>query len=197
MRSATTRANASGQSGVIARTQDHLQYRPGQAGLLLFDHDTKTMPASVAVTIESAGGFWPSLISVVSDLERVGSMVRSSTSAGLYSKDTGEKLPGSGNLHCFVPEFDASGDERALRAIQDRCWLAGLAWYSLGKAGQLIERGIINPTVGTPERLVFEGGPIVRASARARPRRSRASGHPRWRARHTVGMPAVDYPRVG
>jgi hypothetical protein len=156
-----TAKNLNGHAGIIARTQEHLHYSPGQPGFLLFDHDTKTMPVGIVAAIESAGGFWPALVSVVPELDGVGSLVRSSTSAGLYRKDTGEKLPGSANLHCFVPVLDASDNERTMRNIQDRCWLAGLAWYSLGKAGQLLERSIIDAAVGTPERLVFEGGPII------------------------------------
>ena len=34
-------------------------------------------------------------------------------------------------------------------------------WMMTGAAGQLLERSIVDRMVGAPERLVFEGAPIV------------------------------------
>jgi hypothetical protein len=51
--------------------------------------------------------------------------------------------------------------ERFLRALHDRCWLAGLGWMMVGAGGQLLERSIIDRMVGAPERLVFEGPPVL------------------------------------
>jgi hypothetical protein len=45
--------------------------------------------------------------------------------------------------------------------LHERCWLLGLGWMMIGASGQLLERSIIDRMVGAPERLVFEGGPIL------------------------------------
>jgi hypothetical protein len=37
----------------------------------------------------------------------------------------------------------------------------GFGWVLIGKAGQLLERSIVDRTVAGPERLVFEGAPIL------------------------------------
>src|SRR5262249_60843867 len=42
-----------------------------------------------------------------------------------------------------------------------RGWLAGCGWMMLGRGGQRRERPIVDRMVGAPERLVFEGGPIL------------------------------------
>jgi hypothetical protein len=49
--------------------------------------------------------------------------------------------------------------KRFLYTLHDRCWLAGLAWYIVGKCGSLLERTIIDRTVCAAERLVFEASP--------------------------------------
>ena len=75
--------------------------------------------------------------------------------------DTGERLQGSDGLHGYLLVQDGTDVERFLRALHDRCWLAGLGWMMVGDAGQLLERSVIDRMVGRPERLVFEGGPVL------------------------------------
>ena len=88
-------------------------------------------------------------------------MTRRSTSAGLSRSDTGEALPGSDGVHVYVAEKDGADSERFLRALHDRCWLAGLGWMMVSASGALLERSIVDRMVGGPERLVFEGGPVL------------------------------------
>ena len=64
-------------------------------------------------------------------------------------------------MHNFVVVKDGADVERFLKTLHDRLWLAGLGWHMVGAAGQLLERAIIDRVVGTPERLVFEGAPIL------------------------------------
>ena len=56
---------------------------------------------------------------------------------------------------------DGDDVERFLKALHERCWLAGLGWMMVGTAGQLLDRSIVDRMVGAPERLVFEGPPIL------------------------------------
>jgi hypothetical protein len=146
---------------VIARTGDDITYRTGQPTFALIDTDTKGMPDVVAIKIEQAGGVWPLLLSVLPGLVGAARVERRSTSAGLSRADTGEQLPGSKNLHNYVLAKDGADIERFLKTLHDRCWLAGLGWHMVGVAGQLLERSIIDRMVGTAERLVFEGAPIL------------------------------------
>ena len=111
--------------------------------------------------IEKLGGFQNALTSVLPELDKAAQLVRASTSSELFNSSTGEPLSGSGGVHVYVNVADGSDIDRFLRALHDRCWLAGLGWHMIGAGGQLLERALIDRMVGAPERLVFEGPPIL------------------------------------
>jgi uncharacterized protein DUF5906 len=149
------------RNGAIARTAANIRYVEDRPALGLFDYDTKGMPDEIAAKIESLGGFWKALVFVLPPLAATGYVIRRSTSSGLSNAETGETYPGSSGLHVFIEEVDGGDTERFLKTLHDRCWLAGLGWYLIGKAGQLLDRSIIDRSVGRGERLVFEGPPTV------------------------------------
>jgi hypothetical protein len=101
------------------------------------------------------------LCQVLPELKGAAYVKRRSTSAGLLRTDTGEKLPGSKGLHIYIAVKDSGDIERFLNTLHERCWLAGYGWMMVGKAGQLLERSIVDRMVGAPERLVFEGKPVL------------------------------------
>jgi hypothetical protein len=145
----------------VARTATNFVYRPGRPALALFDYDMKGMPPGVTQQFTAAGGFWAALTSVLPALASTGHLLRLSTSAGLSRTDTGATFPGSGGLHGYVVLADGADAVRFLKAMHVRCWLSGYGWMNVGAAGQLLERSIIDRMVGAPERLVFEGPPVV------------------------------------
>ena len=61
----------------------------------------------------------------------------------------------------FLALRDGSDVERFLKTLHARCWLCGFGWMMVGAGGQLLERSIVDPVVGSPERLVFEGPPLL------------------------------------
>lgn len=153
--------NAAARPEIIARTSMFIGYRPDQPALVLLDHDTNGMPAAVSMKLTEMGGFWQAVVSVVPALQPVAHVIRYSTSAGLYRGDTGAKLPGSNGQHVYLVVRDGSDAERFLKALHDRCWLAGFGWLMVGAGGQLLKRSIVDRMVGAPERLVFEGAPML------------------------------------
>jgi hypothetical protein len=155
------RVNGASRPDLIVRSQDYLSFRPGARAFTLIDYDTKGMPPEVAARIAELGGFWPALVSVLPALAGVGRVVRLSTSAGLFRTDTGEAIAGSDGVHAYVIVEDGADGERFLKALHARCWLAGLGWMMVGAGGQLLERSIVDRVVGSPERLVFEGAPVL------------------------------------
>jgi hypothetical protein len=60
-----------------------------------------------------------------------------------------------------VAAKDGGDSERFLTALHERCWLAGFGWMLVSASGALLERSIVDRTVGGAERLVFEGGPVL------------------------------------
>jgi hypothetical protein len=152
-------ANGVTRPDVIARTGAHIVYR-GPA-FVLMDYDSKGMPPAVAAELTRTGGFWGALLTVLPALKDTAHVMRRSTSAGLSRADTGEALPGSDGVHVYVAEKDGADSERFLRALHDRCWLAGFGWRTVSTSGALLERSIVDRMVSGPERLVFEGGPVL------------------------------------
>src|SRR5262245_8382861 len=150
-----------GAANVIARTGADIVYRKGQPALALLDFDTKGMPNEITVALKRCGSYWAALVAVLPALAATARVTRRSTSAGLSRSDTGEQLPGSNGVHVYVAVQDGTDIERFLRTLHDRCWLNGFGWMMLGAGGQLLERSIVDRMVGAPERLVFEGGPIL------------------------------------
>jgi hypothetical protein len=159
----TTKRKLNGHDGpaLIARTSDHIFYRPGQPALCLIDFDTKGMPAAVRTRIAELGGLWPALETVLPELASAGYLARSSTSSNIFRADTNVKMRASDGQHIYLPMLCGDDIERFLGVLHDRCWLHGLGWYMVGRAGQMLERSIIDRMVSAPERLVFEAPPEV------------------------------------
>ncbi len=153
--------NGASRSDLIARSGEFIIFEAGKPGPVLLDFDAKTMPQRVADEINRCGGFWPAIVSVLPALAKVAHVGRHSTSAGLLRTDTGAKLPGSGGIHEYPIAADAADVPRFLEALHDKCWLAGLGWFVVGVSGQLLNRSMIDRSVGQPERLVFEGPPVL------------------------------------
>jgi hypothetical protein len=157
---ALRRVNGTPRPNVIARTQLHICFS-SRAGLLLVDFDQKGMPPAIKHRIAELGGFEKALRLVLPAIATAGTISRGSTSAGLFRTDTGERFSGSGGKHLYIQIADVADSARALKALHQRCWLAGLGWLICGVAGQLLERSLVDHTVGSPERLVFEGPPVL------------------------------------
>jgi hypothetical protein len=156
-----TKRKLNGAANVIARTGADLVYCKAQPALALLDYDTKGMPGDVAAALQRRGGYWAALVGVLPALQSAARVIRRSTSAGLFRSDTGARLPGSDGMHVYVEVKDGTDIERFLKTLHERCWLNGLGWMMVGAGGQLLERSIVDRMVGAPERLVFEGGPIL------------------------------------
>jgi hypothetical protein len=159
---ATKRAiNGGTRPDIISRSAENIMFRPGQHGFALIDFDAKGMPSDVAERLGREGGFWPALLSVTLELGGIARLMRASTSADLYHRGTGAPVSGSNGAHLYLSVRDVADSARFLRALHDRCWLAGYGWMMVGAGGQLLERSIVDRMVGAPERLVFEGAPVL------------------------------------
>jgi hypothetical protein len=150
-----------GAANVIARTGADLIYRKGQPAPSLLDYDTKGMSDEVSAALKRCGSYWAALVAVLPQLQPIARVIRRSTSAGLSRTDTGKQLPGSDGMHVYVAVRDGTDIERFLKTLHDRCWLKGFGWMIVGAGGQLLERSIVDRMVYAPERLVFEGAPIL------------------------------------
>jgi hypothetical protein len=156
-----TKNKLNGQQNTIARTAGSIIFQPGRSAFALVDFDTKGIPGEVRGEIKRLGGYRQALLTVLPALRSTAHVMRRSTSAGLYNSETKKRLPGSDGVHTYLAVKDGADIDRFLRTLHDRCWLAGLGWKMVGAGGQLLDRSIVDRMVGSPERLVFEGGPIL------------------------------------
>lgn len=147
--------------GMIARTADSITFRPGAPAWCLLDFDAKGMPASVRQKIDDLGGFAAAIAAVLPEIAGMARVARASTSAGLARVDTGAPIAGSSGQHLYLLARDGADIPRFLKALHARAWLAGLGWLMAGAGGQALERSIVDRMVGEPERLAFEGAPVL------------------------------------
>jgi hypothetical protein len=151
----------SAPEGTIARSRDFLEFMPGAQANMLLDVDRKGMPQAVADRINAAGGVVPLLTELFPGLMKAARVERASTSAGISNTTTGQAFAGSGGTHIYLLVEDGDDIPRALAALSERLWLNGCGWLNIGSVGQVLVRSIVDASVGSPERLIFEGAPIV------------------------------------
>jgi hypothetical protein len=147
---------------LIARSKEFIDYRDGARAIVLLDYDAKGMSEAVRTKIEAAGSVWTALVSVFPELAGCAHLYRKSTSADLHRADTGEAIGGGkGGAHYYVTIQDSSDAVRFLQTLHERLWLAGFGWYMVSTSGALLERSLIDRSVGSPERLIFEAPPTL------------------------------------
>ena len=146
----------------IARTKDFLIFEPGKGGLVLIDFDPKGMSEAARQQFNEYGGLIGALCEVVPVLETTALVKRSSTSSALRNAETGESYLHSGGEHIVIPVIDAADIPRFLSDLHARSWLAGLGWGIVSGCGSFLERSIVDKSCGSPERLIFEGAPIIK-----------------------------------
>ncbi|NOD35694.1 MULTISPECIES: DUF5906 domain-containing protein [unclassified Ruegeria] len=144
----------------ITRSQDHIGYREGLPGLMLIDFDQKGMPDRVRQKLQSVRAV-DAILGQIPGASQVGHVYRNSTSSGLRNIQTGETYPHNGGFHLYLPVADSADIDRALKVLHQRMFLAGFGWYWVASRGALMERSLVDRSVGPPERPIFEGAPFV------------------------------------
>jgi hypothetical protein len=166
----TTKARLVEHQDAITRTASNIIYRKGEPAVALLDVDVKGMPADVQSRVKAAGGAMAVIESVLPELADTALVVRQSTSSNIVHAETGKEYPGSGGLHIYIYVADGADVERFLKTLHMRMWLAGFGWMIVARNGRLLERSLIDASVASPERLVFEGAPDVQPPLMQRPR---------------------------
>ena len=151
-----TKANLPTSPDSIARTSEFIGYGKGVPALASLDIDTKGMPPEMRERIKAAGGYWPALRGIISELKTCAYIQRSSTSSWIYRMDTNpaQWVTEDSGVHFYVLVTDAPMS-RLLEDFAARCWLHGFGWMMIGAGGQLLTRSLIDRSVGRPEGLMF------------------------------------------
>jgi hypothetical protein len=154
------------RAGVVSRSGEFFSHNEG-AGWGLIDVDTKDLPPPVHSNL-IGDDIVADIFRVVPELEKTAHLIRPSSSAGIIKPD-GTVREATGT-HVFVRLEYAPNLPQLLQVMHDRCWVAGLGYIKLSKAGGMLERSPVDTTVAGAERLIFEAPPNVQPPlSRVRP----------------------------
>ena len=142
----------------LSRTKDDFMF-PLNQGWLLIDYDIKDQPVQVTQKIDELGGILPTLKHIWPELDQADYLIRPSSSAGVHIE--GDTHNNANGFHTFVRLQKAQQIPQSLLALHARCWENGLGYFIISKSGQLLDRSIIDVSVGSPERLIFTADPIL------------------------------------
>ncbi|MDZ5457892.1 hypothetical protein [Azohydromonas lata] len=140
--------------GAIARTRQHFSFPPAP-GVLMLDHDGAPGEQLDAASLRQR------LIDACPALASAPMLWRPSVSAGVRAPD-GSPLTGITRHRLYVPVTDASRIPEAGKALVALLWAAGHGWFEVGRAGQALERTLVDAAVWQPERLDFAAPPVLK-----------------------------------
>jgi RecA-family ATPase len=152
------KAIENGATGAIARTLKHMKW-PDELGLLFCDGD-ETEELHKRLT-----AYWPGFTDVVM-------LVRPGASASVALN--GKALKKSEHGFVLIDEPERSKD--GLDALMRLSWLHGDGWIKLSRRGDMLVRGLLDASVGSRERLVYEGAVVIGAGLERLPRTSTVIG---------------------
>ena len=101
---------------------------------------------------------------------QVACLTRPSSSSGLYDARTGAPLPAGGGEHVYFVADDQSQHKAILHAFQRLAWTKGYGRLELSRNGATLIRGPVDVSVGSPERLIYEGAPELEHPIAQHPR---------------------------
>jgi putative DNA primase/helicase len=150
--STVKRLNASPKDDAIARTKENFKYPVG-VGLGMFDHDPSEFGQ---MSPEELLGAMAKIDPQIANAARV---VRGSVSAGVHR--VGEEPQSGKGFHIYFAVKEASDFPRYTNTMHERLQLAGLGHIVITGNGVMKARSCIDTCVASPERLIFEGQPVI------------------------------------
>jgi len=138
----------------VSRTRRHFAY-PSGPGVLMLDHDGAPDGDLDADTFRAR------LVEACPALADAPMLWRPSCSAGVRATADGRELSPLARHRLYIPVRDASRIPEAGRALVQLLWAAGHGWFEVGRAGQALERSLIDASVWQPERLDFCAPPVL------------------------------------
>ncbi len=141
-----------GNPGAVARTKAHFRWPEG-AGVLMLDYDHRegvplATPCKFDAVLRKALPWW-------GDADR---LYRYSSSSGIIRRKDRMELRPLRNFRCYMLVSDRASIPTIGAAIHQALWAAGYGRIEVGRAGQFLDRSLIDTAVWSPERLDFAGG---------------------------------------
>lgn len=154
----------------VRRTKEYTEF-PNGACWAVLDVDA----AHCTTVYHTPEEVHAALVEIAPCLDGVDCLVTSSTSSGIYAGDT--QLRGYGGWHVWIRLARGTDWPDFTSWLFDRCWMFGLAHHIVSKSGGLLERGLIDVSVSSPERVQYSGPPTLGEGLEVR-RLARVFGEP-------------------
>lgn len=135
----------------ITRTRQYFGFRRAP-GIWMLDHD---VPPDGGIAPEDLIATIRALAPCLADAPMLWCP---SSSSGIVGAD-GTVLHGIRGQRLYLPVRDAGLIPDAGKALIDLLWASGHGWIEIGKAGQALERTLVDASVWQPERLDFAAAP--------------------------------------
>jgi len=142
------KSNKSKQKDAINRSKDNFGFSNG----FMFDIDESSLAINEVI---------PALCVIDPNLKNASILVRVSSSYGIHKTGEQPKVDSCGYHVWVLGVKDPTDIERYGKDFAKRCWLAGKGFIKISKCGSLLVRQLIDVSVFSPERLVFEATPTL------------------------------------
>lgn len=137
---------------VVTRTLDDFSWGINP-GIWFIDYDPKNKFDAL-----SMDGLRHNLILAIPELAKVPMLIRHSSSS-FINKTTGEVVYSDGGKRVYIPVDKPAEIQTLSQLLFDRCWLSGSGWHKISKDGKLLERGLNDLAVCSPERIDYAALP--------------------------------------
>lgn len=144
-------------TGNIARTKEY--FHTHEYSIVLFDYDS----SKEGFKIESQEHFVEVLREIDPELNYCDILVRAGSSNGI--RKDGVLLKDDLSLHAYVMIKNASDEKlNEWKAyLNDRVWELGYGHIEISSSGSIMRRGVLDLSVMSSERLIFESAPTLSA----------------------------------
>ncbi len=164
-----TEAERANHPDAISRTRQCFEFPQGPAIWMLdYDPPGDHQPLTPEELIATARG-------LARCLDKVPLLWRASVSSGIASED-GRITEGISGQRIYIPVVDARLIPEAGQALLDLLWARGHGYIKIGKAGQALERTLVDASVWQPERLDFAAPPVLGPGLTRNPPPARIDG---------------------
>ncbi len=150
--SLVTKDEQAAYPGSLARTNENFSWPAGPA-ILMLDHDAEHVEG--IYTPETLRAV---LLKAEPELAHAPMMWTASSSSYIVNADEDEVVIPLRGQRIYIPVVDGRDIPRVLAVIYERLWLAGFGCFIVSGSGRLLDRNIIDASVGQPERLDFAAG---------------------------------------
>ena len=141
--------------GAIARDRQHFRFTQGASIWFLdYDYDRSTATGAPLTPSEVR----ERLIEACPALASAPMIAVPSASSFIY--DGERQLLGPGGVHLYVFVQNGADIPRAGKALYEHTWRNGGGRFIVGKAGQLLDRSLLDGSVWQPEREDFAAGAV-------------------------------------